>query len=67
MNKNTETQEATPLQSRNDAAAEPQMIPVLTHFDRAELDAMKEETGAVADATAVACFVRKNLRNRSGQ
>ena len=67
MNKNTETQEATPPQPRGDAAAEPQMIPVLTRFDRAELDAMKEETGAVADATAVACFVRKKLRGRSGQ
>ena len=45
-------------------AAEPQPIQVLTRFERAELDAMKEETGATADATAVACFVRKNLRKR---
>jgi len=36
----------------------------LTRFERAELDAMKDETGATADATAVACFVRKNLRKR---
>ena len=37
-------------------------VPVLTRFDRAELERMKEETGAKADATAVACFVRKNLK-----
>lgn len=37
---------------------------VLTRFTRAELDAMKAETGAEADAAAVAAFARKNLRNR---
>lgn len=44
--------------------AEPKTIQVLTRFTRAELDAMKEETGASADATAIACFVRKNLHKR---
>ena len=42
--------------------AETQTIQVLTRFTREELDAMKTETGANADATAVACYVRKNLR-----
>lgn len=45
-------------------AAEPQTVQVHTRFERAELDAMKDETGATADGTAVACFVRKNLRKR---
>lgn len=45
-------------------ATEPQTVQVHTRFDRAELDAMKDETGATADGTAVACFVRKNLRKR---
>ena len=70
MNKDTEMQGATPP-TRGDATAEtatePQTVLVLTRFDRAELDTMKEETGATADATAVACFVRKNLRKRDGQ
>jgi len=42
-------------------ANEPTTVQVLTRFDRAELDQMKKETGAKADATAVACFVRQNL------
>ena len=46
------------------AEAKPKTIPVSTRFDRAELDEMKDDTGANADATAVACFVRKNLRKR---
>lgn len=41
-----------------------QMIPVLCRFERKELEQMKDETGATAEATAVACFVRKNLRKR---
>ena len=61
MNTNNETNE----QPTADTANEPQTVQVLTRFDRAELDAMKEETGANADATAVACFVRKNLRKRA--
>jgi len=27
---------------------------------------MKDETGATAEATAVACFVRKNLKQKRG-
>ena len=40
----------------------PDTVAVLCRFDRAELERMKTETGAVADATAVACFVRKNMK-----
>ena len=43
---------------------DPKIIQVPARFTREELDAMKDETGATADATAVACFVRKNLRKR---
>ena len=46
-------------------SAESPTVPVLTRFTREELDTMQEETGANADATAVACFVRKNLRKRA--
>ena len=63
MNK-TEKTEATASADATPAEAEPKTVPVLTRFERAELDAMKDETGATADATAVACFVRKNLRKR---
>ena len=59
MNEKTETTEPTA-----ETATEPQTIPVLTRFYRDELDEMKTDTGANADATAVACFVRKNLRKR---
>lgn len=34
---------------------------VMTRFTPSEIDAMKADTGADADATAVAAFVRKNL------
>lgn len=37
---------------------------VLTRFTPSELEAMKAETGAEADAAAVASFARKNLRKR---
>lgn len=43
---------------------EAQTVLVMVRFERDELEAMKDETGATADATAVACFVRKNLRKR---
>ena len=42
-----------------------QTVQVMTRFERKELDEMKGETGATADATAVACFCRKHLRKRS--
>ena len=61
MNVNTET---TDQQPTAETATEPQTVQVHARFDRAELDAMKEETGATADGTAVACFVRKNLRKK---
>lgn len=64
---NKDTNERAADESAPRLTDEPQTVQVLTRFDRAELDAMKEETGAVADATAVACFVRKNLRKRDGQ
>ena len=63
MNGKTETTEKQPTAA--ETTTEPQTVQVLTRFERAELDAMKDETGATADATAVACFVRKNLRKRA--
>ena len=61
MNGKTDTTEKQPTA---ETATEPQTVQVLCRFERKELDEMKEETGATADATAVACFVRKNLRKR---
>ncbi len=61
MNGKTETTEKQPTA---ETATEPQTVQVMTRFERDELEAMKDETGANADATAVACFVRKNLRKR---
>ncbi len=43
------------------AKTAPEMAQVLTRFTRAELDYMKDDTGATAGATAIACFVRKNM------
>ena len=63
MNKKDQT-EPTASADAPPAAAEPQSVQVMTRFARAELDAMKDATGATADATAVACFVRQNLRKR---
>lgn len=37
-------------------------VQILVRLSRYEIDECKESTGATADATAVACFVRKNLR-----
>lgn len=54
----------TPANTPPAPPAAEQSVPVMTRFERAELDAMKEATGANADATAVACFVRLNLRKR---
>ena len=69
MKDKTETTENQPTEDAgteacHPTATEPQTAQVLTRFTREELDAMKDETGATADATAVACFVRKNLRKR---
>lgn len=59
-----ETTQAAPAKTPPVETAETPTIPVLTRFTRAELDEMQQETGANADATAVACYVRKNLRNK---
>lgn len=37
-------------------------VQILVRLNRDEIDECKAATGATADATAVACFVRKNLR-----
>lgn len=42
-----------------------EMVQVGCRFRRSELDAMKRDTGATGDATAVAGFVRKRLGNGS--
>ena len=63
MNGKTETTEPQPTAA--EPTTEPQTIPVLTRFYRDELEDMKADTGANADATAVACFVRKNLLKRA--
>ena len=58
MSKNDKNEKAEAAQ-----AAEPTTtVPVLVQLDRTELERVKEETGARANATAVACFVRKNLK-----
>ena len=46
---------------KENATEAEETVPVLCRFTRTELNAMKSETGATADATAVACFARKNL------
>ena len=57
-----------PDQNENRAAeAAAETIPVLCRFTRAELDAMQLDTGATADATAVACYCRRRLRADNGQ
>ena len=37
---------------------EAEKVPVLCRFSREELDWLRAKTGADADATAVACYVR---------
>lgn len=60
----TDQNEQTASADATHAEDEPKTVQVPARFTREELDAMKDETGATADATAVACFVRKNLRKR---
>ena len=65
--KNTKTENETttaPAKTPPPVETAEPTVPVLTRFTRAELNEMQEETGANADATAVACFVRKTLRKR---
>ena len=57
MNKKNETTASAAVA----ATVEPP-VQILVRLNRDEIDACKAETGATADATAVACFVRKNLR-----
>ena len=57
MNKKNE-----PTASAAIATTVEQPVQILVRLSRDEIDACKAATGATADATAVACFVRKNLR-----
>lgn len=52
----------------NEQAAQPTRKPegVLVRLSREELEQCKAETGVEMSATAVAAFVRKNLRGRQG-
>ena len=43
---------------------EAETVPVMVRLYRHELDELRAQTGANADATAVACFVRKELAAR---
>lgn len=56
MDTKTETAENAETKPKTESVA------VLCRFEREELDAMRHVTGANADATAVACFCRQNLR-----
>lgn len=60
----TEQNKPTASADATHADADQKTVQVMTRFERNELEAMKDDTGALADATAVACFVRKNLRKR---
>lgn len=53
-------------EKNNTTAVEPLMVPVLVRLTREELDFLRRETGANADATAVACFVRKSKADKEG-
>lgn len=59
MNETTETTKTT-----GKAQTTEPTISVHVRLEHKELEQVKDETGATADATAVACFVRKNLRKR---
>ena len=49
-------------QTTETTKTEPEVVQVLVRFERTEIEEMKRETGANADATAIACYCRKNLR-----
>lgn len=59
----TEQNEPTASAAATPAAERPREI--LVRFKPHEIEEMKDETGATAEATAIACFVRKNLRKRA--
>ena len=50
----------TPKQNETMGPEKPREI--LVRLTPSEVEKVKDETGATAEATAVACFVRKNLR-----
>ena len=52
----------TPKQNEIMGTEKPREI--LVRLMPSEVEQVKAETGATAEATAVACFVRKNLRKR---
>ena len=58
------TNEKTTADGAAESGQATETVQVLCRFYRHELDEMREDTGANADATAVACFARKNLRKR---
>lgn len=49
------------MDTNENTQIEPKMVQVLVRLERREIDELKAETGATADATAVSCFIRKNL------
>ena len=55
-------QKPTASEAATPAADKPREI--LVRFKPHEIAEMKDETGATTEATAVACFVRKNLRKK---
>ena len=61
MSKNEQT-EQTASADATPAAEKPREI--LVRFRPHEIAEMQDETGATAAGTAIACFVRKNLRKR---
>lgn len=60
----TEQNEPTASADATPAAEKPREI--LVRFKPHEIEEMKYETGATAEATAIACFVRKNLKRKRG-
>jgi hypothetical protein len=56
-----------PTASADVAPAVEPPVQILVRLNRDEVAECKEDTGATADATAVACFVRKNLRKGKPQ
>lgn len=64
----TQQGEEDMTEKNNEQAAQPSEKPegVLVRLSREELEQCKAETGVRMTATAVAAFVRKNLRGRQG-
>lgn len=64
MKDKTTKKTTTASEAATPAAEKPREI--LVRFWPHEVEEMKDETGATAEATAVACFVRKNLNQKRG-